>query len=97
MYTVVRNYKIKEGAFDQLVQSLHEGFLTIISSVPGFVAYYFVNTGKDTVVTVSIFEDQGGAYQSIAAAAAWIKEHVSTLVEGPPTIMAGDTPISLTK
>ncbi len=97
MYTVVRLYKIKAGSYDQLVASAQNGFLDILSSVPGFVGYYMVNTGKDSVMTISLFESQEGAYASTTAAARWIKANIADLVEMPPTVIAGDAALYHTR
>jgi len=96
MYTAVRHYKIKSGSFGEIEQRI-DGFVNIVSKVSGFVGYYFVNTGNDTLVTVSIFESQAGADESTRAAAEWVKENLAALVEGPPTIMAGEVVAHKTK
>jgi hypothetical protein len=93
MYTVVRLYRIKPGTFDQISDKVQEGFISIIRSAPGFIGYYMVNTYNDTLMTISIFENQAGAYESTTKAAKWIKANIADLVETPPTIIAGETTI----
>ena len=39
MYAAVRKYKTTPGAVSKLIQRVQEGFVPIISQVPGFVAY----------------------------------------------------------
>ncbi len=89
MYTAVRHYSIKSGSFGEIKQRI-DGFVDIVSKVSGFVGYYFVNSGNNTVVTVSIFESQAGADESTRAAAEWVKANLAGFMEGPPTVMAGE-------
>lgn len=97
MYTVVRHYKITPGAFDHISQRVQEGFINIISSAPGFIGYYLVNSNNNTVMTISIFEDQVGAYESTTTAAKWIKANIADLIEMPPTVIAGEATVHHTK
>ncbi|HLV98385.1 MAG TPA: antibiotic biosynthesis monooxygenase [Ktedonobacterales bacterium] len=97
MYTVVRLYKTKPGAFDQISEKVQAGFISIISSAPGFRGYYMVNTLNDTLMTITMFDDQAGAYQSTTTAAKWIKANIADLIETPPTIIAGEATIHETQ
>ncbi len=55
MYVAVRRY---EGVTDpQKVAKLgEEGFVPIISELPGFVAHYLVDAGDGVMVVISVFE-----------------------------------------
>ena len=55
MYVAVRRY---EGVTDpqKAGQLVDEGFLPIISEMPGFVAYYWVDAGDGVMVSTSVFE-----------------------------------------
>jgi hypothetical protein len=48
MYVVVRRY---EGVTDpqKVAQLVEEGFIPIISEMPGFVAYYYVDAGDGVI------------------------------------------------
>ena len=89
MYAAIRFYKVKPGSADVITQSAQDGFVPLISSVPGFIAYYGVFGEHDTVVTVSVFADQGSAEESTRQAAGWVKQNLAQYVEGPPEIVAG--------
>ena len=93
MYTVVRLYKTKPGVFEHISNKVQEGFISIIRSAPGFIGYYMVNTNNDSLMTISIFESQAGAYESTATAAKWIKANIADLIEMPPTVIAGEATI----
>jgi hypothetical protein len=45
-------------------QLVDEGFVPIISEIPGFVAYYWVDAGDGVMVSTSIFEDRSGEEES---------------------------------
>jgi heme-degrading monooxygenase HmoA len=89
MYASIRRYRTVEGASTELAQRVDEGFLPIISSAPGFIAYYVVDAGNDEVASVSIFQDQAGAEASNRTAADWVKGNLAKLVAGAPEIPAG--------
>jgi hypothetical protein len=67
-----------------------EEFLPIISEMPGFVAYYWVDAGEGVVVTTSVFEHQAAEEQSNWRAGDFVAEHIASLVPNPPQITAGE-------
>ena len=89
MYATVRRY---EGVTDpkEAARQVNEGFLPIISQVPGFVAYYWVDAGNGVMVSTSVFEDQAGAEESNRRAAEYVRENMAPLLPNPPQITAGD-------
>ncbi len=90
MYASIRRYKTSPGVADELAWWVNQGFVPIISNLPGFVAYYAVDAEDDVVVSVSVFQDQAGAYESGRMAADWVKENIVSLFAGPPEITAGE-------
>ena len=63
MYVAVRRY---EGVSDpqKVAKVAQEGFVPIISQMPGFVAYYSVDAGDGVVVSTSVFEHKDAEEQS---------------------------------
>jgi hypothetical protein len=63
MYAVVRRF---EGVTDtqEVARIVKEGFVPIISEMPGFVAYYWVDAGDGVVVSTSVFEHKDAEEQS---------------------------------
>jgi hypothetical protein len=88
MYATVRHY---EGVRDseEVAKRVREGFVPLISSIEGFVAYYFVDVGDGVMASTSVFESQEHEEESNEDAAAWVKENVADLLPNPPTITAG--------
>jgi len=97
MYAAIRIYQYKAGAYDEISKSVESGFVGIISKAPGFIAYYLVNTGGDTLATVSVFESQAGAEESTRMAADWVKANLAALVTAPPEVKAGAVTVHKTK
>ena len=89
VYRSVRRY---EGVTDpsEAGRLVEEGFIPIISEVPGFVAYYWVDAGDGVMVSTSVYEDQSGAEESNSRAADFVQENLASLLPNPPQIAAGE-------
>ena len=90
MYAAVRRY---EGVTDPKEVHRHvqeEHFLPILSEMPGFVAYYWVDAGEGVVVTTSVFEHKEAEEESSWRAGDFVAEHIASLVPNPPQITAGE-------
>jgi hypothetical protein len=89
MYVAVRRY---EGVTDpsEAGKIVDEGFLPIISSLPGFVAYYWVDAGDGVMVSTSVFEHKEAEEESTFLAGEFIAEHMKRLLPNPPQITAGE-------
>jgi hypothetical protein len=85
----VRRY---EGVTDpqkagQLVQ---EGFVPLISEIPGFIAYYWGDAGDGVMVSTSVFEHKDAEEQSTFVAGEFTVEDLSPLSPNPPQVTAGE-------
>ena len=90
MYASVRRYKMDPSSVDEVKRQVSDGFLPIVSKVPGFAAYYVVNGGDGVVVSISVFQDQSGAEESYRRSAGWVRDNIASLVPNPPEITEGD-------
>jgi hypothetical protein len=89
-YTVIRRYQLlPDASVDDLVDRVKAGFVPIISRIPGFQEYFFVDAGDGAHLTISFFDDPSGAEQSTQNAASWAAENVAAMIEGPPEVTAG--------
>ena len=89
MYVAVRRY---DGVTDpqragQLVQ---EGFIPLISELPGFVAYYWVDAGDGVMISTSVFEHKDAEEQTNYVAGKFVAEHLAPLLPNPPQISSGE-------
>jgi hypothetical protein len=90
MYVAVRRY---EGVTDpsEVIRHVNEGFLPIISELPGFVNYYFVDAGEGVLLSISVFEHQSGAEESTWRAGEYIGEHgLASMFPNPPQVTDGE-------
>jgi quinol monooxygenase YgiN len=90
MHIVIRRYQLDPGSVDEVMQHVNEGFIPIIKDAPGFLAYYALDSGGGEIATISVFEDQAGAEESINMAADFIQQNLASLLPNPPEIIAGE-------
>ena len=89
MYATVRRY---DGVTDvrEAIRRVNEGFIQIVSEIPGFVAYYWIDAGGGVMISMSVFQDRAGAEESNAKAAGYVREKMASLLPNPPQITAGE-------
>ena len=89
MYAVVRRF---EGVTDtqEVARIVKEGFVPIISEMPGFVAYYWIDAGDGVVVSTSVFEHKDAEEQSTYRAGEFVQEHLASFYPNPPQVTAGE-------
>jgi hypothetical protein len=89
MYVAVRRF---EGVSDpqKVAKVAQEGFVPIISQMPGFVAYYSVDAGDGVVVSTSVFEHKDAEEQSTFVAGEFVAEHLAPLLPNAPQVTAGE-------
>ena len=54
-----------------------EGFVPILSEMPGFVAFYWVDAGDGVVQSTSVFEHKDAEEQSTIRAREFLEEHLA--------------------
>ena len=93
MFASVRHYELKPGAAAELSRRVQEEFVPIISGAPGFKAYYVLIEEPDQAVSMSVFETQAEAEDSVLLAADWVKHSLTDLVMGPPDLTEGEVTV----
>jgi hypothetical protein len=89
MYVAVRHF---EGVSDpqKVAQVAEEGFVPIISELPGFVAHYTLDAGDGVIVGISVFEHKDAEEESTFLAGEFVEEHLAPLMPNPPQVTAGE-------
>ena len=90
MYATVRRY---DGVTNprEAGKRVNEGFLPLISQLPGFVAYYWVDAGGGVMISTSVFQDQSSAQESNKKAEEWVrKNNMASMMPNLPQITAGE-------
>jgi hypothetical protein len=89
-YGVIRRYQVDPKNVDQIVSRAQNGFLPLVSHLPGFASYSVLDTGKGTLVTLSGFTTPSSATESTRTAATFVKENLASLVPRPPEVTSGE-------
>ena len=89
MYVAVRRY---EGVTDsqKVAQVAQEGFVPLISEMPGFVAHYTLDAGDGVIVGISVCEHKDAEEESTFLAGEFVEEHLAPLMPNPPQVTAGE-------
>ena len=90
MHVAIRRYRTDPASVDEVMRQVNEGFIPIIKASNGFLAYYALRAGAGEIATVSVFEDQAGAEESIRMAADWVRGNLAALLPNPPEVIAGE-------
>ena len=89
-YLTVRRY---DGVTDskEAARRVEKEFIPLLSKLPGFISYYWVDEGDNVMVSVSVFESREAEEESNRAAADYVKQHqqVARLLPKPPQITTG--------
>jgi len=90
MYATVRRYDGVTNAHEA-GKRVNEGFVPMISQLPGFVAYYWVDAGDGVMISTSVFQDQASAQESDRKAADWVRQNnMASVMPNPPQITEGE-------
>ena len=89
-YVVLRRYWTEPRNVDEVVKRAQDGFLPIIGKLPGFATYTALDIGDGNLITLSGFDDQASAEESVRAAAAWVKPNLGPLLPNSPIVTAVD-------
>ena len=75
MFATIRR---SEGVPDprEAGRQVNEGFVPIISEVPGFVDYYWLDAGDGVMISTSVFENQSRAEESNRRAADFVQDGI---------------------
>ena len=89
MYVAVRRY---EGVTNpsEAGRIVDEGFVPLISELPGFIAYYWVDAGDGVMISTSVFEHKDAEEQTNFVAGEFVAEHLAPLMPNPPQVTAGE-------
>ena len=94
MYASLRHYKMGAGSIDSLAHRVEEEFAPALSREPGFVCYLALDTGDDTVQTISIFHDKNSAFRSNELSAEYVHENLAEFELTRTDVVAGEVLVS---
>ncbi len=88
MYTVIRTYTGAPSFATELKRHSAE-VESVISGVPGFIAYYFIAT-NDGGVSVTVCEQRAGCDESTRLASEWLRKNLPNLKLKAPQVVSGE-------
>jgi hypothetical protein len=74
MFASIRHYRLTYGSMNELTRRVDLGFAELVSALPGFVSYEFIDCGDGEIVTVSVFGEAQQAEASSELARRWTVE-----------------------
>jgi hypothetical protein len=92
MWATVRRYEGNPDLAEQLAARADE-IKALISEAPGFVSYYLIHDGSDTV-SVTVAQDKEGVDRSNEIAANWLREHAVEIHSSSPHVTEGEVLIT---
>jgi len=89
MFAVIRHYHFETKDSAEIDRLIRENFVPLIKRAPGFVRYYWLDTGNGEGASFGVFKDKQGADESVRIAAAFVREQLSKLLREKPEIIEG--------
>jgi hypothetical protein len=89
MFAVIRHYHFDKKDSAEIDRLIQEQFVPIIRKAKGFVRYYWLDTGNGEGASFGVFKDKGGADESVALAAEFVRTHMAQLLRQKPEVIEG--------
>jgi len=92
VHTTVRKY---EGVVNtsETIKRIQEGFVPLISGIPGFIEYQWIDLGGGQMLSISVFEDMAHAIESNQLAAGWLAMNMPSLMPQASRVESGEVMI----
>ncbi len=93
MYAVIRKYQFDQRNREEIDRKVREVFVPLVKKAPGFVAYYWLDTGEGSGASCSVFQAKAGAEESSRIAANFVREHLAGLTLSSPEFTQGEVQV----
>ena len=90
MYAVIRQYQFDQSASEELDRKIRETLVPLLKDAPGFVTYYWLNTGEGSGASLGVFDSREGAEASVRAAANFVQQELADITISKPQILEGE-------
>jgi hypothetical protein len=88
MYAVIRRYVFNPIHAEEINRKVREGFVPLIKQTPGFISYYWLDSGQGTAASVGVFLEKARAEESIHLAEEFVRRELGDML-GKPEITHG--------
>ena len=91
MHATIRRYEsVDQTRTDEVIKKVNTGLVPLLSGLPGFASYRFIDHGQGAMTSVGIFETEAQADESSRVAASWVaEEKLNELIPKAPQITSG--------
>ena len=96
MYMVIRRYAIEPHKIDEVVRKVDEQYLEKVRQLPGFEAYYVVDSGEGRLTSITISADKVTSHDTTRLSQEWVdtwlrEVHLELVesIEGPVVVHGG--------
>lgn len=90
MYGVFRRYRFDPKHAEEINREDQEFFVPMIKDAPGFVAYFWIDSGDGVGESISVFQTKQEAEASVRMSATWVKMHQLYGLLGAPEVVQGE-------
>jgi len=90
MFTILRRYRVRLGTVEQAATYAERTLVPQLRQVSGFVAHYLLDTGHNTLISLSLFETTEGADAADRVLAAWFRSDWPAFRVMPPDFSVGE-------
>ena len=90
MYAVIRQYQFDPSASEEVDRKVREHLVPRIKAIPGFVTYYWLNSGEGSGASLGVFDSREGAEASVRTAANFVQQELSGITISKPEILEGE-------
>jgi len=87
-FATIRRYEGVEDP-EAATEKVTDVFLPLISGLPGFVEYFWIDLGNGSMLSVTVFESLPEAIDANEKSIFWAKEHLSTVLAPSVRIESG--------
>ena len=90
MHAVIRRYRVRLGTVEQAARYAEKWFVPLVRKLPGFVMYYLLDAGNDTLASIGLFESRDGAESAAQLARDWFEDEWPSFRPLPPEVVIGE-------
>jgi hypothetical protein len=88
MFSSVRRYEgVKHP--EVAAKKVHDVFVPLISALPGFVEYFWIDLGNGAMMSITIFKSLAEAIAANEKSRIWVQDHLSSVLEPSVRMEAG--------
>ena len=90
MHAVIKRYRVRLGTVEQAARYAEKWFVPLVRKLPGFVTYYLMDAGNETLASIRLFETREGAESAAQLARDWFEDEWPSFRPLPPEVVVGE-------